>query len=555
MENEICIVTVGTVSKEYEEGTTYKRIAEDFQKEFKHDIVLVYANGKLQELHKTLKEDCTLEFVTTEAVVGHNSYKRSMCMLFVKAIYDVCEKTDIEQVRLLYAVGSGYYSVIKGNIELSSSFVEKIKERMLELIVEDLPIEKRSIHTDEAIKLFASYGMKDKEKLFKYRRVSKVNIYKVGGFEDYYYGYMVPSTGYLKYFDLKRYDDGIVLIMPRIDEPAIVPEFQVSPKLFQVQKESIHWGDVQDIETVGDLNECVTKGNIRDLILVHEALQEKRIAEIASEISSQKNKKFILIAGPSSSGKTTFSHRLSVQLRVNGLKPYPIAVDNYFVNRVDTPLDENGEYNFECIEAIDTEQLNKDLVALLNGEEVEIPSFDFKKGIREYHGEKVKLGEDDVLVIEGIHGLNDALTYALPKENKYKIYISALTQLNIDEHNRIPTTDGRLLRRMIRDARTRGTSARQTIAMWASVRNGEENNIFPYQEEADVMFNSALIYELAILKQFAEPILFGIEKDCPEYQEAKRLLKFMDYFVGISVDYIPMNSLLKEFIGNGCFDV
>lgn len=554
-ERACCTVTIGGTSKSYPMGTTYESIAQEFQGEFQEDIVLAYAKGRLYELSKVVEEDCELQFLTTETVIGHNTYLRSMCMLYVKAIYDIMGAENIGKVRLLFAVGSGYYSTIDGNRTLNQSFVEKIKSRMLELVEMNVPLEKRSIHTDDAIQLFREYGMRDKEKLFRYRRVSKVNIYKINEFEDYYYGYMVPTTGYLKYFDLHLFEDGIVLQMPRAEEPKVVPPFTFSPKLFQVQMESIQWGDIQDIETVGDLNEYVTKGHARELILVHEALQEKKIAEIASEIASQRSKKFILVAGPSSSGKTTFSHRLSIQLRANGLKPHPIAVDNYFVNRELTPRDEDGNYNFECIEAIDVEQLNKDLIALLSGDAVEIPSFNFKKGIREYHGDALQLGENDVLVIEGIHGLNDALTYQLPKENKYKIYISALTQLNIDEHNRIPTTDGRLLRRMVRDARTRGTSAKATIGMWASVRKGERDNIFPYQEEADVMFNSALIYELAVLKQFAEPILFGIEKDCPEYVEAKRLLKFLDYFVGIPTDYIPMNSLLKEFIGTGCFDI
>jgi uridine kinase len=282
-------------------------------------------------------------------------------------------------------------------------------------------------------------------------------------------------------------------------------------------------------------------------------LQEKRIGDIARTIVDRKDVKFVLIAGPSSSGKTTFSHRLSIQLRAHGMKPHPIAVDNYFVDRAHTPLDQDGKPNFECLEAIDVKLFNENLVDLLAGKEVELPTYNFKTGKREYNGETLKLGEQDVLVIEGIHCLNDALTYQLAKENKFKIYISALTQLNIDEHNRIPTTDGRLLRRMVRDARTRGTSARKTISMWESVRRGEEENIFPYQEEADVMFNSALIYELAVLKQYAEPVLFGIEKDCEEYIEAKRLLKFLDYFVGIGSEHVPANSLLKEFIGGGCF--
>lgn len=548
-------VTIGNEERIYQSGTTFLEIAKDFQKEFRHDIVLVYAGGKLQELYKKLDGDCDLRFITTETTIGHNTYLRSMCMLYVKAVYDVIGHDKVNKVRMLFAVGSGYYSVIDGDTKVDEAFVSQVKSRMHELIAQDMPITKRSIHTDDAIRLFADLGMKDKQKLFKYRRVSKVNVYRMEDYEDYYYGYMVPSAGYLSYFDLKLFENGIVLQMPIKANPDVVPAFAYRPKLFQVQLESTQWGDIQDIETVGDLNECITKGDPRELILVHEALQEKKIAEIASEIARQGNKKFVLIAGPSSSGKTTFSHRLSIQLKVNGLKPHPIAVDNYFVNRDKTPLDEDGKYNYECLEAIDVEQLNQDLTRLLAGEKVEIPSFNFKKGVREYHGDFLELGENDVLVIEGIHGLNDKMTYQLPQENKFKIYISALTQLNIDEHNRIPTTDGRLLRRMVRDARTRGTSAKATIGMWQSVRRGEEENIFTYQEEADVMFNSALIYEFAALKQFAEPILFGIEKDCPEYVEAKRLLKFLDYFVGIPTDYIPMNSLIKEFIGKGCFDI
>ncbi len=555
MEINTYTVTIGEEKFLYKEGTTYEDIVADFQKDFTHDIVLVLVNGRLQELHKTLKKDVEMRFVTTEVAIGNQAYRRSLCMLFVKSVYDVVGNENINQVRLLFAVGSGYYAKIKGNLILNQDLIDQIKHRMREIVEQNLPIEKRSVHTDEAIALFKKYGMKDKEKLFRYRRVSRVNLYRISGFEDYYYGYMVPSTGCLKYFDLVLYDDGVVLQMPKKTDPKFVPQFEPREKLFQVQKEGVNWGDTQDIETVGDLNERITTTGIREVILVQEALQEKRVAEIASEIASKKEKKFILIAGPSSSGKTTFSHRLSIQLRVNGLVPHPIAVDNYFVNREDTPLDQYGNYNYECLEAIDIKQLNEDLSRLLRGEEVEIPVFNFKTGRREYHGNFLRLGAEDVLVIEGIHGLNDKLTQGLPKENKYKIYISALTQLNIDEHNRIPTTDGRLLRRMIRDARTRGTTARKTIAMWPSVRRGEEENIFPYQEEADVMFNSALIYEFSVLKQFAEPVLFGIEKDCEEYVEAKRLLKFLDYFVGIPTDYIPMNSLLQEFIGNGCFEV
>ena len=324
-------------------------------------------------------------------------------------------------------------------------------------------------------------------------------------------------------------------------------------KLFHTLQESNLWSTKMGIGTVGALNERITHGEMNDIILVQEAFQEKRLAEIAQQIQEANNIKFVMIAGPSSSGKTTFSHRLSIQLRTHGLIPHPIAVDDYFVNREMTPRDENGDYNFECLEAIDVEQFNRDMTDLLAGKTVELPSFNFKTGQREYRGRYKTLGKHDILVIEGIHGLNDKLSYALPRENKFKIYISALTQLNIDEHNRIPTTDGRLLRRIVRDAKTRGTSAEATIKMWPSVRRGEEENIFPYQEDCDVMFNSALIYELAIIKQYAEPLLFGVPRESEQYEEAKRLLKFLDYFLGVSSEDIPKNSILREFIGGSCF--
>ena len=397
--------------------------------------------------------------------------------------------------------------------------------------------------------------MVSKEKLFNFRRSSAVNLYSIGSFEDYFYGFMANHTGYIKTFDLFLYEGGFVLQLPTQNEPDRIPEFKPREKIFRVQKESQEWGDKLDIATVGDLNEKVTRGGIQDILLIQEAMQEAKISEIASEIAAAGNKKFVMIAGPSSSGKTTFSHRLSIQLAAHGMKPHPIAVDNYFIDRHLTPVDEFGEKNFECLEAIDVEQFNKDMLELLEGKRVEMPVFNFKTGTREYKGDFLQLDKDDILVIEGIHGLNDRLSYALPKESKFKIYLSALTQLNIDEHNRIPTTDGRLIRRIVRDARTRGTSAKETIARWPSVRRGEEQNIFPFQEDADVMFNSALIYELACLKVYAEPLLFGIAKDEPEYTEAKRLLKFFEYFVPVPSEAVPNNSILREFIGGSCFDV
>ena len=541
--------------RQYEAGTTYLEIAKEYQKEYSHDIVLVTVDGKLQELHKKVNRDCTLNFETTACDSGHKTYKRSMSLLLVKAIYDVAEHENVDKVRIHYSVSKGYYCTIEGNVVLDQQFLDQVEARMHQMVQADLPINKKSVNTDDAIATFARYGMHDKEKLFAYRRVSKVNIYSINEFEDYYYGYMVPSTGYLKYFKLYLYDDGFVLQMPEQKEPEIVPPFEPRNKLFHVLKESTSWGDMQGIETVGALNDRITKGDVRETVLVQEALQEKKIAEIAATIAARPELKFILIAGPSSSGKTTFSHRLSVQLRACGLVPHPIAVDNYFVEREENPVDENGDFDFECLEAVDVELFNRQLGDLLAGKEVVLPRFNFVTGHKEYGPDVKKLGKNDVLVIEGIHCLNPKLTQSLPDENKFKIYISALTQLNIDEHNRIPTTDGRLLRRIVRDARTRGASVARTINMWPSVRKGEEKNIFPYQEEADVMFNSALIYELAVLKPYVEALLFGVDRKAPEYVEAKRLLKFLDYFVGIGSENVPTNSLLREFIGGGCFQI
>ena len=555
VKQNMCNVRIGEQICSYPEGTSYQEIARDFQKEYENDIVLVVVNGKLQELKKSLRQDCELRFETTGDSIGHQTYRRSMCLMLVKAFYDVGGHENVKKVRIDFSVDKGLYCTVEGNITLDAEFLDRVSARMLDMVEMDMPINKRTVHTDDAIALFHQHGMYDKERLFEYRRVSRVNLYSMNEFEDYYYGYMVPSAGYLKYFALHLYDEGFVIQMPTQKEPKKVPDFRPSHKLFEVLKESSKWGDMLGIETVGDLNDKITKDDMTDVILVQEAMQEKRIAEIASEIAKRPEVKFILVAGPSSSGKTTFSHRLSIQLRANGITPHPIAVDNYFVERKDTPRDENGNYDFECLEAVDVDLFNRQMMDLLSGKEVVIPTFNFITGQKEFVDKPTKLGESDVLVIEGIHCLNPEMTKALKDENKFKVYISALTQLNVDEHNRIPTTDGRLLRRMVRDARTRGSSAQRTISMWESVRRGEEKNIFPYQEEADVMFNSALIYELAVLKPYVETLLFGIDKNVPEYQEAKRLLKFMDYFVGIGSEKVPTNSLLREFIGGGCFKV
>lgn len=556
MNQEMVKVTIDGKEHEYAIGTTYREIVDEYQEEVAEaPVILVMADGKLRELQKKLKGDCTLEFVTTKDHIGFETYKRTVCLVLLRAIYDVAGKENIEKVMIHYSVGNGYYFTMAGKAVLDQHFLDNVKTRMQELADMCTPIEKRSVNTDDAVSLFHHHRMYDKEKLFRFRRVSKVNIYNIGYYEDYFYGYMADHAGYVKYFDLKLYDEGFVLELPTRKNPSVISPFRPEGKIFQVQKESQEWAEKMDISYVGDLNDHITKEGISNILLVQEALQEAKISDIAQRIVLEGNKKFIMIAGPSSSGKTSFSHRLSIQLLAHGMKPHPIGVDNYFKNREETPLDEYGEKNYECLEAIDVKQFNKDMLALLRGERIELPVFNFKTGHREYKGDFLQLGPEDVLVIEGIHGLNDKLSYALPAESKFKIYISALTQLNIDEHNRIPTTDGRLLRRIVRDARTRGTSAKDTIARWPSVRRGEEANIFPYQEQADVMFNSALVYELACLKVYAEPLLFGIDKSEPEYLEAKRLLKFLDYFISVPSEDIPHNSLLREFVGGSCFDV
>lgn len=552
---KMCKVTVGSREKAYPDGTPFGEIVKDFDQDCKYPVVLVTVDGKLRELHKKIHRDCRISLVTVADSIGHKTYKRSMNLLLLKAVYHVAGHEKIRKIVLHFTVGEGFYYTIDGDVTIDQPFLDQVETYMHELVEKHAPVMKRSVSTASALDLFHKYGMYDKEKLFRYRRSSRVNIYNLEEFEDYFYGYMVWHTGYLKYFKLYPYDEGLVMQMPTRKEPEKLPPFTPSPKIFQVQKEAEKWGEMMGVSVVGELNEKISKGKMQELLLISEALQEGRISKIAEQIIKRGGVKFVMIAGPSSSGKTTFSHRLSIQLAAHGMKPHPIAVDNYFIDRHLTPVDEFGEKNFECLEAIDVEQFNKDMLELLEGKRVEMPVFNFKTGTREYKGDFLQLDKDDILVIEGIHGLNDRLSYALPKESKFKIYLSALTQLNIDEHNRIPTTDGRLIRRIVRDARTRGTSAKETIARWPSVRRGEEQNIFPFQEDADVMFNSALIYELACLKVYAEPLLFGIAKDEPEYTEAKRLLKFFEYFVPVPSEAVPNNSILREFIGGSCFNV
>ena len=548
-------IMIGGKEKRYEDGIKYEIIAEAHQNDYVSQIALVTVDGKIQELMKRVDRDCELGFITYADAIGHKTYVRTAIMLMLKSIKDVAGMEAAANVKVEFAIGAGYYCAFRNGLKLDEKTIEKVKDRMGELVDMDLLVTKKAYPAAEAVALFAENGMKDKVSLFRYRRSSSINVYCMGDYYDYFYGYMLPSTGYIRQFDLFAYEEGMILLLPEQEDPETMPEFKPRKKLFQTLSATGAWGRDIGIDTVGDLNNQICDGNIADMILVQEALQERRIGEIARDIARREGVKFVMIAGPSSSGKTTFSHRLSIQLRTYGFKPHPIGLDNYYVDHDRTPLDEDGEPDYECLEALDVEQFNEDMAALLKGESVQLPSFNFKTGKREYSGKVTRLGENDILVIEGIHGLNEKMSYSLPAESKYKIYISALTTLNVDEHNRIPTTDNRLLRRLVRDARTRGASAARTISMWPSVRRGEEKYIFPFQEEADAMFNSAMLFELSVLKQYAEPLLFSIQKGEPGYHEAKRLLKFLDYFLGISSEELPKNSLCREFVGGSCFEV
>ena len=548
-------VNVDGVEYIYPKGTLYQAIAADFQEGYAHDILLVNRNGKLCELHKALDRDCTLKMITAEEKPGMQTYERSVVFLMLKAFYDVVRKENVERVSVEYSISHALFIRAKGAFTLGQELLNQVEGRMRAISEQAVPIRKESINTDDAVELFRKTQMYDKAQLLSFRINSHVNIYFLDEFSDYFYGYMVPDTGYLKCFGLQLFESGFVLRLPDQKNPSQLGAFHPSMKVFRELYDATLRSEALHISNVAEMNGVISQGNATHMILAHEAMMEKKIGDIAGEIAARKDVRFVMIAGPSSSGKTTFSHRLSTQLLAYGLHPHAIATDNYFKNRSETPLDQNGQYDFESLGAMDVEQFNADMTRLLRGETVEIPQFNFKKGVREYNGDYLTLGAQDVLVIEGIHCLNDQLSYSLPKESKYKIYISCLTTLNVDDHNYIPTTDARLLRRIERDARTRGYSARATIQMWPSVRRGEENNIFPFQDSADMIFNSALIYEIALLKPHVEPLLFGVPKDCEEYIEAKRLLKFLNYFLPIPADDVPKTSLMREFIGGGCYKV
>ena len=532
------------------ESDTLEAVADRFKDYYEDDIILGIVNGRLRELNKKIKSDCELSFVTTADRDGRRTYRRSVVLLLQRAIYDVYG--SMTQLHVMHSLGEGYYCQLEKSV--TEHDIDRIVCSMYSFVEKDLPITKHSAKTQYVEQLFKEKGQHDKERLLHYRRSSRVNLYELDGVVDYFYGFMAPSTGMLKYFDIVPYESGFVLLFPGANSRSVEP-LVTSNKLFHTLDDSREWSKMLGIGTIGSLNDAIAAGRGQEIMLLQEALMEQKIGNLAAQIASDDKKKFVMIAGPSSSGKTSFANRLSIQLIAKGRKPHPLSLDDYYVDREFCPKNPDGSFDFECLESIDIKLFNEDMNRLLKGEAVDMPSFNFKTGKREYRGRKLVLGPDDILVIEGIHGLNDRLSQLIPSEHKFKIYISALTQLNIDEHNPLSTTDERLIRRIVRDARTRGTNAMETIAMWPSVRKGERENIFPFQEQADVMFNSALVYELAVLKVYAEPLLFGIERDCPEYLEAKRLLKLLDYFLPMPADGIPNNSLLREFVGGSCFNV
>lgn len=522
--------------------------AERLQKQKDPLIVAALVDGVLEELSEAWVPGARVEWVTLASLDGIRIYQRSLSFLLIKALFEV---NPYARVRIEHSLAKGLFCEFD-QISVSEQLVETLEEKMRDMVRRNLPFRKEQYGLEEVKKIFTEQNMGEKIPLLAYRKEDYLNLYEVEDFKNYFYGYMVPTTGYLSLFELVAFDGGVILRHPTVEMPTSLPPYQPAHQMARVFAESEKWGEIIGASVVSGLNEIILKGGARELINVAEALHDKKIVHIADEITAL-GKKLILIAGPSSSGKTTFADRLRVQLRVNGLHPVAISTDDYFVDREMTPRDEKGEYDFEALEALDTATFNRDLAALLRGEEVAMPRFNFKTGLREYDGRTLKIGEKQPIIIEGIHGLNEKLTAQIAKEDKFKIYISALTQLNIDEHNRIPTTDTRLIRRIVRDHQFRGYDAEHTIGMWHSVRRGEERNIFPFQEDADAIFNSALPYELSVLKKHVEPLLSKIPVGHPAYAEANRLLKFIGYFASIDANcLVPSTSILKEFIGDHC---
>lgn len=547
--NKLITVQINGEKHQISSGTKVIDLLNSLKLDAKYPIVAVKINNNVRDLNNTIEEDADIKMIDMTSEAGLRVYRRSATFILIKAGQKLFPG---RQLIVKHSLSNGLYCEFADE-ETNEDEIKELEKQMQEIISQNRPINRLALPKEDVIEIFKKQGQQDKIDLLSNRDESHIHVYELDGFYEYFYGYMLPNTGMVNKFRLIPYSHGLILQTPEIDQPDNLKPYKNQPKLAGVFREAKEWADMLETPHAAALNKAIEKNNINDIIRINEALHEKKIALIADDICHDKNKRLILISGPSSSGKTTFAQRLLIQLRVNGRRPVSISLDNYFIDRELTPRDENGDYDFEALEAIKLDLFNDHLTRLLKGEEVEVPIYNFQKGTSEPNGVLMKVPLGEPIIIEGIHALNDKLTYSIPSENKYLIYVSALTQLNIDYTNRIPTTDCRLLRRMIRDSRTRGYDALNTIKRWPSVRRGEERNIFPFQENADVMFNTSLVYELAVLRPFAEKLLKEIGPENEEYAEARRLLKFLSYFEPISAEGIPPNSILREFVGGSWF--
>ena len=531
-------------------GSTLSEVFSASELKMDHGPVCARVNNKVQGMHYRLYNDKDVEFLDMRSGSGSRTYTRTLFFICCKAINDLYGNVE---VRIDIPVSKGYYVHVKLGRDITADDVARIRCRMQEIIDADTPIRRRMVTAEEAIRLFSEKGDMSKVKLLKGQGKLYTVYYQIDDFIDYFYGALLTSTSEVYLFDLVAYSDGMLLRVPSREDPGELCPMPRQQKMFDVFKEHHEWQNIIGLRTVGDLNDAVDKGFATDIINVNEALQEKKIARIADQIAARHDVKLVLLAGPSSSGKTTTCKRLSIQLLTCGLKPLQISLDDYFIDRDKTPLDANGEYDYESIHALNIDLINEQFNALFKGEEIELPRYNFQAGKSEKSGKRLRLGPNDIVVVEGIHALNPELTAQIPEQQKFRVYVSALTTILLDEHNYIPTTDNRLLRRIIRDYKYRGVSAQESIHRWPSVRAGEERWIFPYQENADAMFNSAMLYELAVIKQQAEPLLEQVPENCEEYAEAHRLLKFLRYFHAISYRQLAPTSLLREFLGGSSF--
>ena len=543
-------VNISDIKFKAKSGMTFYDLISENDKEIVKNVSICKLNGRNHELNEVIEEDGEISLIGFDTELGIKIYTRTLQFIFIKATLELFKDA---KVTLEHSISKAIYGEIYKDTPLDKDELEDIKKKMQEIIDKDIPIRREKVTKERAIEIFSNYNMEDKVKLLETCDMEEIQLCELDGLYDYFYECMGYSTGVIKLFDLQKYESGFILRRPDSNNFINLEPFKEQKSLSKIFKETKRWLNILGIGEVGTLNEKVCNNELKNVIMVSEALHEKKIANIADEINKKRDVKIILIAGPSSSGKTTFANRLSIQLRVNGMIPIPISLDNYFVDRDKTPLDENGEYDYESIDALDLELLNSDLEELMTGVEVELPEYNFKTGKRDWNGYKVQLPQNGVLILEGIHGLNPKLISEDLRKSVFKIYISALTQLNIDNHNRISTTDSRKVRRIVRDSLSRGYGAEETLKMWSSIRRGEKKNIFVYQEEADAVFNSTLVYELGVLKPYALKELEKIPQESDVYAEARRLKAFLSFFKEISLDEVPKNSLLREFIGGSCF--